>query len=167
MIRYTRMLQEPVSYTMFLQHARVFRSDDREIIEQIISAARAEIEMFLTKTLHRYELQILGSSAEVAKDLAALEEGQILSATLDEVTIPPANVAGLLSQPGVWVIRATAGPTQTQVKERYPSLVAAVMKLAAHNYDTRSTTFIGVSPMKDPSFFEVLKMFRTPQSCRF
>ena len=60
-------LEEPVTYGQFLAQARVFRSDESEVIARFIKSARAAIELYTGQVLHRERYYMRGLATDFAR----------------------------------------------------------------------------------------------------
>ena len=161
-------LEEPVTYGQFLAQARVFRSDESEVIARFIRAARAAVETYTGQVLHRERYYMRGSATDFARFTAY--GPSVFSATKDGIAESPLPVLvrkcpyvfGFDLTSADWVMNINSGRTRDQVLAEFPQLAQAILELSTHSYDNRSAG--APSLMSDASFLRVLNSARIPTS---
>lgn len=161
-------LEEPVTYGQFLAQARVFRSDESEVIARFIKSARAAIELYTGQVLHRERYYMRGLATDFARFTAY--GPSVVTATKDSVAESPLP-ALIRKCPYVysfdlatadWVITLNSGRTRDEVSAEFPQMAQAILELSTHSYDNRSA--FAPSLMSDASFLRVLNSARIPTS---
>lgn len=161
-------LEEPVTYGQLLSQARVFRSDEADVVNRFITGARASVEQHTNINLHRERWYLQGDPCDFARFVAY--SPYVVTATKDEVSQSPLptlirkapNVYAFDLAAGDWIITINSGRSRAAVAAEYPQLAQAILQLAAHDYDNRNAG--GPSLMNDSSFLRVLNSARVPQS---
>lgn len=161
-------LEEPVTYGQFLAQARVFRSDEADVIARFITSARAAVELYTGQVLHRERYYMRGLAPDFTRFTAY--GPTVATATKDAIAADPLPtiirkcpyVFAFDLDAADWIITINSGRTASQVAAEFPQLAQAILELSTHSYDNRSAG--APSLMSDASFLRVLNSARIPTS---